>query len=164
MDSLAMSFDRELASSRQESQQNVERQIMPEGVAHDINCSTHSIDQAEFERIFDGQTESLVSEEILTDVLENLKTYLEATNPEKITFLAAHFKSDQMKTSSLSPMIIEAALTIIIDRMNNENTTDNEQYASLKQLQFSISYTDESEIYKKGVREFKISTKEKEQS
>jgi hypothetical protein len=59
-----------------------------------------------------------------------------------------------MKTSSLSSAMIEAALTIIINRINDE------QYAVIKQLPFMISYTDEDESHMKGVRVFQVKKKE----
>jgi hypothetical protein len=79
-----------------------------------------------------------------------------------VSYIAAQFKNQQMKTSSLSPTIIEAALTIIIDRINDVNLSDNEQYKALKQSPFLFSYTDEDCSYKKGVRVFQIKRKTKQ--
>ena len=171
MENAVMSMNKILVPNPDERQQGDMEHQMTESVTRDVPCDTYSIDQVEFERLPDKQTKALVNNEILKDVLQNLETYLQLelsrehrTNPEKLTFLAAHFKYDQMKTSPLSPAIIEAALTIIIDRMNNENTANDEQYARLKQLSLSISYTDESEFYKKGVREFQMHRRENAQS
>ncbi len=74
-------------------------------------------------------------------------------------FIAAYFKAAQTKTCSLSPAVIEAALTIIIHRMNDENATDNDQYAVIKQLPFKISYIDDHKSQMKSVRVFEAKTK-----
>ena len=76
-----------------------------------------------------------------------------------IRFIAAQFKNIHMKTSSLSPAIIKAALTIIINRINDRNTTYDERYAALKRSPFIISYTDDSICHKKGVRVFQVEPK-----
>jgi hypothetical protein len=59
-----------------------------------------------------------------------------------------------MKTSSLSPAVIEAALTIIIHRVNDENATDNDQYTVIRQSPSKISYIDDHKSQMKGVRVF----------
>jgi hypothetical protein len=159
VESTVMSLTRVFEHNPNETRQNMDHQMVATGIADDAKCNTLHSDQTELERLPDKQTELFVNDEILKDVLHNLEIYLQA-NAEEVTFLAAIFKSDQMKTSPLSSAIIEAALTMIIDRMNNENMEDDEQYARLKQLSLSISYTDESKLYKRGVREFHMRRKE----
>jgi hypothetical protein len=80
--------------------------------------------------------------------------YQFVTKGVNIGFIAAQFKNNQMKTSSLSPTIIEAALTIIINRINDE------RYKIVKQSPFKISYIDDHELYTKGVRVFQVKNKE----
>jgi hypothetical protein len=55
--------------------------------------------------------------------------------------------------------MIEAALTIIIERINNESITNDEQYEVIKQIPFTLSYTDDDETRMKGVRVFKVKAK-----
>jgi hypothetical protein len=125
------------------------------------------IDKAEYERLPDKQTESQINDEILNDVLKNLEKYLKEDTFLRIfgneggcaCFIAAYFKATQMKTSSLSPALIEAALTIIIHRINNENATDNDQYAVIRQSPFKISYIDDHKSQMKGVRVFEVKTR-----
>jgi len=132
-----------------------------------IETGPLQIDPAEYERLPDKQTESQVNDEILNDVLQNLEKYLKedtflckfGTKGGSVSFIAAYFKAIQMKTSSLSSSIIEAALTIIIERLNNENTIDDEHFASLKQSPFTISYTDNDRSRMNGVRVFLIKQK-----
>jgi hypothetical protein len=122
------------------------------------------IDKTEYARLPDKQSESQINNEILNDVLQSLEKYLKedtflskyGTNGGSVSFIAAYFKATQMKTSSLSPAIIEAALTIIIERINNENMTDDERFTVVKQSPFTISYTDDDESRKKGVRVFQV--------
>ncbi len=76
-----------------------------------------------------------------------------------VSFMAAYFKATQMKSSLLSPAMIEAVLTIIIERINNESMTDDEQYEVIKQIPFTLSYTDDDETRMKGVRVFKVKAK-----
>ncbi len=70
----------------------------------------------------------------------------------KATFLAAAFKSGRMKTSLLSSAVVEAALTMIIHRID--------EYDSLKELPLLLSYTDDSNSFSKRVREFSVTAKE----
>lgn len=82
-----------------------------------------NIDSAELTRLADKQTESQITDDILNDVLKNLEIYLKEniflckfrTTDGSLCFILAYFKDMQMKTSSLSPAIIEASLTIIIN-------------------------------------------------
>ena len=120
------------------------------------------IDKAEYERLPDKQTETQVNDEILNEVLISLEKYLKEDSflykfgiyGGSVSFIAAYFKGTQMKTSSLSSAMIEAALTTIINRINDE------QYAVIQQLPFMISYTDEDESRMKGVRVFQVKKKE----
>jgi hypothetical protein len=120
------------------------------------------IDKAEYERLPDKQTELQINDEILNDVLKSLEKYLKedtflckfGSQGGCANFIAAYFKATQMKTSSLSPAIIEAALTIIINRMNDKNAAANDQYAAIRKLPFKISYIDEHKSQMKGVRVF----------
>ena len=56
-----------------------------------------------------------------------------------------------MKTSFLSPAIIEAALTIVIRKID--------EYPALKELPLILSYTDDSDSLPTGVREFIVAPK-----
>lgn len=154
-------------SNPDENPEHFLRRIATEMLPILMEIGSLQIDQTEYERLPDKQTESQVNDEILNDVIQNLEKYLKedtflckfGTNGGSISFIAAYFKTTQMKTSSLSSVIIEAALTIIIDRMNNENMTDNEQFAVLKQSPFTISYTDNDGRRMRGVRVFLIKQK-----
>jgi hypothetical protein len=123
---------------------------------------TLSIDAVELKRLPDKQTESQINEDILNDVLKTLEHFLKE-NPFLcnfgarggcMRFIAAYFQSTQMKASSLSPAIVEAALTIIINQMNKEHMT--ERYAAVKQSPFAISYTDNDDANITGVRVFQV--------
>jgi hypothetical protein len=125
------------------------------------------IDMIEYERLPDKETESQINDEIFNDVLKSLENYLNedlfllkfGRNGGSASFIAAYFKATQMKSSSLSPAMIEAALTIIINKMNDETTDDDERYAVVKQSPFTISYTDDDESRVKGVRVFQVKGK-----
>lgn len=94
-------------------------------------------------------------------MLQHLEKYLQedtflckfGTKGGSSSFIAAYFKAIQMKTSSLSPAMIEAALTIIINRINDE------RFTVVKQSPFMISYTDDDESRTKGVRVFYVKAK-----
>ncbi len=112
------------------------------------------IDKAEYKRLPDKQIESQINNEILN------KCCIEKVGKiSERRYLSTYIKAAQMKTSSLSSAVIEAALTIIIHRMNDENATDNDQYAVIKQLPFKISYIDDHKSQMKGVRVFEAKTK-----
>lgn len=122
-------------------------------------CGFFPYDIAETERIPDEETESQVNETVLEDVSTHLIQYLNEyvirqfkAGCIKAIFLAAGFKNGRMKTSSFSPAIIEAALTIIIRQID--------EYPSLNELPLLLSYTDDSNAFPKGVREFNITAKE----
>ena len=114
-----------------------------------------NIDPAEYQRLPDKQTESQVTEEILNEVSQSLTKYHQedtflckyGTKGGSSSFIAAYFKATQMKTSSLSPAVIEAALTIITNRINDE------------QSPFTVTYTDNDESRTNGVRVFHIKSK-----
>jgi hypothetical protein len=122
------------------------------------------IDTTEYERLPDKQTESQITDQILDDVLQNLEKYFKedtflckfGTKGNTANFIAAYFKAAWMKTSSLSPAIIEAALTIISERLYDKNTTNDERFAVIKQSPFIISYVDEHKSQMKGVRVFQV--------
>ena len=125
------------------------------------------IDAAEYERLPDKETESQVTDEMLNDVLQHLEKYLQedtflckfGTKRCSVSFIAAYFKATQMKTTSLSAAMIEAALTMIINRINDENATDDGRFAAVKQSALMISYTDDDESRMKGVRVFRVGGK-----
>ena len=125
------------------------------------------IDQIEYKRLPDKQLEAQITNEIFNEVLQNLEKYLVEDHfltefgikGSSISFIAAYFKAIQMKTSTLSSAIIEAALTRIINRINNTIDDDDERVEKLKQSSFTISYTDEDEYRMKGVRVFQIKGK-----
>ncbi len=122
-------------------------------------------DLSEIKRVPDKQTESQVTEEILKQVLTVLDNDLNGFSVRRfeegcteIEFIAANYKQRLFKNSPLSPAIIEAALTMIIDRL--KMSIDDEQFASVKQSPLTISYTDDNQSYEKGVRVFRITAKE----
>jgi hypothetical protein len=130
---------------------------------------------AEYERLPDKQTESQVTDEILKEVFKHLLTYINSESLRRlfeggsmwVELPVLNFKRAYMHTSSLSVAIIEAALTVIVDRNNNENITDDKQYAALKQAPYTVSYTSHTEdgfMCNKGVRLFQFKPKQKEQS
>jgi hypothetical protein len=94
-------------------------------------------------------------------VLQHLEKYLQedtflckfGTKGGSSSFIAAYFKVTQTKTSSLSPAMIEAALTIIINRINDE------RFIVVKQSPFMILYTDNDESRTKDVRIFHVKAK-----
>jgi hypothetical protein len=150
-----------------ENQEDFFRRTVAEMIARNAANGTLSFDKAEFERLPNKETESQIDDKILNDVLQILENYLGkddflykfGTKCGGVGFIAAQFKNTQMKTSSLSPAMIEAALTIIIKQMNDEHTGDNERYAVVKQSPFTISYTDNDEFNMKGVRVFRVKAK-----
>ncbi len=105
------------------------------------------------------RTETQITEKILNEVLAALIKHLNEyernqfkTGCKKATFIAAAFRHERMKTSFLSPSMIEAALTIITRKID--------EYPSLKELPLVLSYTDDSNSLPEGVREFIVTTKE----
>ncbi len=154
---------REIKPYPDETSEDFHRRIIAEMIAYNAAHGTLAFDKAEFERLPEKQTESQVEDEIFKNVLKVLENYFKSddlsfcrTSSAEIHFIAAQFKNTQMKESPWSPAVIEAALTMIIDRMNNENTSNDEQYVELKQSQLAISYTDNSDRYVKGVRVFTV--------
>jgi hypothetical protein len=132
--------------------------VIAETIGYRAEHGSLSFDKAELERLLVKQAESQVTDEILKDVLKNLKNHINIhwmrESDEEYTsmyFIAAQFKSAQMRTSLLSATVIEAAFTMIIDRMNNVNTTIDKQYIAFKQESASFSYTDDGDLYAKGV-------------
>ena len=74
------------------------------------------IDKAEYERLPDKQTESLITDDVLNDVLKAVEKYLKEDSilcnfgmpGNYASFIAAFFKNAQMKTSSLPSAMVEA--------------------------------------------------------
>jgi len=128
--------------------------------AYNAEHGTLRHDISEITRIPDKQTESQVTDEILNEVLNHLVKDIrdQCASPQNgfgsgwSEFLVVNFKLAHMETSPLSPAIIEAALTMIIDRLNSGDIPNDERYTELKQAPVQISYRDESMMYKKGVR------------
>jgi hypothetical protein len=126
-----------------------------------IEIGLLNIDTTEYQRLPDKQTESQITDDILNEVLQSLTKYLQedtflckfGAKGGSSSFTAAYFKATEMKTSPLSPAIIEAALTIITNRINDEHFT------TIKQSPFMITYTDDDESRTKGVRVFHIKAK-----
>ncbi|CAF0928797.1 unnamed protein product [Didymodactylos carnosus] len=118
---------------------------------------TLQFDKNEFKRKADKQTETLVDDQILKDVYDAfehwLRKYLTFNGDGYINFIAAQFKNTNMKQSMLTPAVIEAALTIIIDHLQD--------YPKLIELnkKYQISYTDESKNYSVGIRVFQAESK-----
>jgi hypothetical protein len=148
-------------SSSDENEEQFARERLAEMLSIFVEIGPLQIDTAEYQRLPDKQIESQVTDEILTDVLQHLEKYLQedtflskfGTKGGSSSFIAAYFKAIQMKTSSLSPAMIEAALTIIINRINDE------RFTVVKQSPFMISYTDDDESRTKGVRVFYVKAK-----
>jgi len=68
-------------------------------------------------------------------------------------FIAAQFKNANMRGSNLEPKLIEAALTKIID--------DLDQFPKLEEIKCTLSYHhDGSMMAPKGVRTFRIAGRE----
>ncbi len=116
-------------------------------------------DLSELERKPRKQTESQVTEKILEEVaplfLKDLidQRHFRVGNECKES-IAVAFKMAQMNTSPLSPAIIEAALTMIIDRMNDPNTYQDVRYYAFRNMPFNIWYTHDY-----GIRIFRFQPK-----
>ncbi len=145
-----------------ESTQDFHCRANAKKVAFKAKYNTLSFDKAEFERLPDKQTELQVTDEILKEVAKHLEKHITFSficESEKAQFIAAQFKNVQMKTSSLSAAVIEAALTIIIDRLNDKNSPNDKLYTALKKTPMLFSYTHDSMFYMKGVRVFQMERK-----
>nr|ACF75474.1 hypothetical protein 19 [Adineta vaga] len=151
-----------------ESQEDyLRRTTIEELIPRYNDVSALKIDIDEYERLPNKQTEVQVTDEILQDVLKSLDRYLKedlflskfSSKGGCVSFISAYFKATRMKTSQLSPAIIEAALTIIIDRINDEVSLDNEKYSTIKQSSYTLSYTDNDECRSPGVRVFQVKGK-----
>ncbi len=144
-----------------QSKEDLLRRIMLDLTPINDEVSKFNVDKAELTRLPDKQIESQITDEILNDVLKHLETYLKENIflykfgiiGNSMNFIAAYFKDTQMKASSLSPAMIEAALTIIINRINDE------QFVVVKQSPFTISFTDDDESNIAGVRVFQVKGK-----
>jgi hypothetical protein len=146
-----------------ETDDQCRRRALAEMIEFNAEHGTLSIDKSEFTRLPHKETESLVNDQILNDVILKLKIFLSKSpsESEEFNFIAAHFKHAQMKESSLSPAIIEAALTIIFDQINDEKFSTDEKYAPLKQLPYLFSYTHDHFFHQLGVRVFLVEAKSK---
>ncbi|CAF3077815.1 unnamed protein product [Rotaria socialis] len=147
-----------------ETEDQCRRRAMAEIIEFNAEHGTFPFDKFEFTRLPLKETESLVNDQILNDVILKLKTFLTkspSSESEEFNFIAVEFKHAQMKETSLSPAIIEAALTIIFDQINNEKFSNDEKYASLKQFPYSFSYTHDHFFHQLGVRVFLVKTKSK---
>ena len=128
--------------------------------AFNAECGLLPYNLSETKRVPDKKTETQITEKVLNEVLAALIKYLNeyARNQfevdyEEATFIAAAFKQEQMKTSFLSPAMIEAALTIIVRKIA--------EYPALKELPLMLSYTDDSDSLPVGVREFIVAPKKR---
>jgi len=122
--------------------------------------ATLYFDKNKFEHLPDKQTELEVTDEILKDVLTHLEKHVTLNAAFiPVEFIAAQFKNVQMETSPLSVTIIEAALKMIFDRLNDENMDNDELYIALKQAPVSFSYKYGSHLDTRGVRVFKMRKK-----
>lgn len=127
-----------------------------------MNAQSGSLqfDVSEFTRLPVKETEYLITPAILGEVYNCLYNELSsdsrmATMARLATFtqyIAAQIKNSipELKQNTLlTPILIEAALTIIIDKQD-------EYYHNLtSKLGFEISYTDCSSFHQQGVRVFK---------
>ncbi len=127
-------------------------------VAHNSASGTLAFDKSEFSRLpDDSNTMSQLTSEDLQQVADALHQSLTAGHNRMMVgkrgsstrFIAAQFKNGNMRESQLEPKVIEAALTKIIDNLD--------QYPQLKAIKCNLSYTDEgSMMTAKGVRTFCI--------
>jgi hypothetical protein len=152
----------EFISNPGESREDLLRRAAAEMTAATAAMGTLSIDAVELKRLPDKKTESQINGDILNDVLKNFEDFLKenaflcnfGAKGGCIFFTAAYFQSTQMKASSLSPAVVEAELTIIINQMNDEHMA--ERYVAVKRSPFTISYTDNDDANVTGVRVFQV--------
>jgi len=121
-----------------------------------------AFDKSEFSRLpDDSKTMSQLKPEDLQQVADalhhSLTTGLNAmmvgSKGGSSQFIAAQFKNMNMRESQLEPKIIEAALTKIIDNLD--------QYPQLKAIKCNLSYNDNgSMMTAKGVRTFRLEGRE----
>jgi hypothetical protein len=118
----------EIRSNPDESKEDLIQRVNAELIPINAEMGKFNIDPAELKRLPDKQMELQITDEILNDVLNSLETQLEENiflrkfgiKGGSLCFIAAYFKATEMKTSTLSPTMIEAALTIIINRINDK--------------------------------------------
>ncbi|CAF1374929.1 unnamed protein product [Adineta ricciae] len=118
-----------------------------------------AFDLSELERKPEKVTESLVTDEMLKEIagllLKDLIDERHYTGDSKCRVtIAIAFKLAQMNTSSLSPAMIEAALTILIDRVNDPDTYQDYLTIAMRMSPFNIWYSDEH-----GIRIFRYQPK-----
>jgi hypothetical protein len=119
---------------------------------------TLAFDKSEFSRLPDDcNTMSQLTSEALQQVVDALhqsltigrNSMMVGSCGPSMQFIAAQFKNGNMRESQLEPKMIEAALTKIIDNLD--------QYPQLKALKCNLSYSDGgSMMTAKGVRTFRI--------
>ncbi|CAF1038907.1 unnamed protein product [Adineta ricciae] len=121
-----------------------------------------AFDLSELERKPEKVTESLVTDEMLKEIagllLKDLidERHYTGDSECRVT-IAIAFKLAQMNTSSLSPAMIEAALTILIDRVNDPDTYEDYLTRVMRISPFNIWYSDEH-----GIRIFRYQPKSKQ--
>jgi hypothetical protein len=127
-------------------------------IDHNAASGTLAFDKSEFSRLpDDSNTLSQLTSEDLQQVAGALHHSLTigmnrmmvGKNGSSVQFIAAQFKNANMRGSQLEPKVIEAALTKIIDNLD--------QYPQLKAIKCNLSYNnDGSMMAAKGVRTFCI--------
>jgi len=154
-----------------ESNQDFYRRMIAEIIIFNAKHGILHFDENKFERSPYEQIELQITDKILKNVLIHLEKHIILHRMGEsdaalisVQFTAAQFKKIQIKTSSLPLAIIEAALTMIIDQMKNENVINDEQYAALKQSPSLLWYRDEDHFYTRGVRVFCIQSKSEKQA
>lgn len=151
----------EIQQKRGENDYDFRRRMTFKSIILHSKHDSCNFDRNESKSLPDKQTELQVTDEILKDVLIHLENHIRMNqNDGSIHFLAEQFKNIQMKTSPLSTEVIEAALTMIIDQLNDENIPDDELYIPLKQAPVSLTYTHNSDRYEKGICVFEMKEKE----
>jgi hypothetical protein len=144
-----------------ENDTDFQRQLILKVAQMNAQSGTLQFDVSEFTRLPVKETEYLITPAILGEVYNCLYNELSTdSRMAKMTRLATETQSiaAQIKNSipelkqntSLTPILIEAALTIIIDKQ------DQYYHKLTSKLGFEISYTDCSSFHQKGVRVFKI--------
>jgi hypothetical protein len=94
-----------------------------------------------------------VANALYRSVTSGMNSMLLGSKGGQVEFIAAQFKNTNMRESQLEPKVIEAALTKIIDNLD--------EYPQLKAIKCGFSYTDDgSMMAAKGVRTFSIKGQE----
>ena len=134
------------------------RLLCQSAIASNAARGTLAFDKSEFSRLpADPKTMSQITSEDVQKVADALHRSLTIgfysmvirESGPSAEFIAAQFKNTNMRESKLEPKVIEAALTKIIDNLD--------EYPQLKAIKCTLSYNDDgSGMAAKGVRTFCI--------